>query len=302
MRAGLLLLLAALSISPAGAQTAATEGEAHILSAFTTRADPRVLAPEVNVGPQLREQLGARTDIYAALVEQTIGKRLRVTLLEPGDAARYASIPGVTPGEPLVRLDAGELSLVLQYAPKEKAVTLVEQISAPKPPVVELPQAPPTPAAVEVAPPPKPAPAVVAPKPAPAVAAAAVAVTPRAAPKPRGDCVIKPVMSEQDMWNCSGPSRSTPIPPAVAVDAETAPAAPPALAAPPECVIKPVMSEEDLRICAAASRQSRPAAIEPAAQPVAAQKQEPAAPPAATDCVIKPVMSEAELRACGARR
>ncbi|HVJ11277.1 MAG TPA: hypothetical protein VNC62_06870, partial [Burkholderiales bacterium] len=103
MRAGLLLLLAALFISPAGAQTAATEGEAHILSAFTTRADPRVLAPEVSVGPQLREQLGTRTDIYDALVEQTIGKRLSVTLLPPGDAAPYASLPGMTPGDQLIR-------------------------------------------------------------------------------------------------------------------------------------------------------------------------------------------------------
>jgi hypothetical protein len=81
---------------------------------------------------------------------------------------------------------------------------------------------------------------------------------------------------------------------------EAAPAAPPAPQRP--CVIKPVMSEEDLRVCAAAARQSRPAVVEPAAQPVAAQKQEPAAPAATPECVIKPVMSEAELRACGARR
>ena len=357
MRAGLLLLLAALFVTPAGAQTAATEGEAHILSAFTTRADPRVLSPEVSVGPVLREQLGARTDIYAALVEQTMGKQLRVTVLPPDEAARYTSISGFTAGEPVVRLDAGELSLLMQYAAKEKAVMAVEQISAPQAavqaapeppqPVVELPPAPPTPSAVEAAPlaappvvmekpkpaprvaakpAPKPAPVVVAPKPAPAVAAAAVPATPRAAPKaapkPRGDCVIKPVMSEQDLWNCSGPSRSTPIPPAPIVDVEAAPAAPPALAAPPpveavpavaaatpappapqpQCVIKPVMTDEDLRICAAAARQSRPAVVEPAPQPVAAQKSEPVAAPAPPECVIKPVMSEAELRACGARR
>jgi hypothetical protein len=375
MRAGLLFFLATLFIPSAGGQTAATEGEAHILSAFTTRADPRVLSREVSVGPVLREQLGGRTDIYAALVEQTIGKPLRVTLLPPAEAARHASIPGFAAGEPLVRLDAGGLSLVMQYAASQKTVTLVEQISAPQPAAQAAPEPPPPapepPPVVEAAPlatPPvvekpkaapraaaKPAPAVAVPKP-PTVAAPAVAATPRTPPKPRGDCVIKPVMSELDMWNCSGPGRSTPVLAAPAVDVPAAPAAPPALAAPLECVIKPVMSEEDLRICAAASRQSRPriaapvettaataavatpatlqppppqcvikpvmseedlricaaaarqgrpAVVEPAAQPVAAQKQEPAAPPAAPaapECVIKPVMSEAELRACGARR
>ena len=343
MRTGLLFLLAAHFITPAGAQTAATEGEAHILSAFTTRVDPRVLAPEVNVGPMMREQLGARTDIYAALVEQTMGKRLRVTVLPPDEAARYTSISGFTAGAPVMRLDAGELSLLMQYAAKEKAVMAVEQISAPqaavqaapKPPqpVVELPPAPPAPPAVEAAPlaappvvippvaappvvppvvaAPKPAPAVVAPKPAPAaavpkpvpaVAAPAVAATPRTPPKPRGDCVIKPVMSEQDMWNCSGPGRSTPMLAAPAVDVEASPAAPPALAAPPECVIKPVMSEEDLRICAAASRQSRPRITAPVeATPATAAPGTPAtlqAPP--PQCAIKPVMTEEDLRICAA--
>jgi hypothetical protein len=258
MRAGLLLLLAALFLTPAGAQTAATEGEAHILSAFTTRADPRVLAPEVNVGPQLREQLGARTDLYAALVEQTVGKRLSLTLLPPGDAVRYASIPGVTPGELLIRVQAEDLVLLMQYAAKEKAVTLVEQISEPKPAVVELPPAAPTPPAVEAAPladPPVAGPPVVAPpvaKPKPAAAKPPVVVAaPKPAPKPRGECVIKPVMSEQDLWNCSGPSRSTPIPPAVAVDVQAEPAAPAAPPATPQCVIKPVMSDAELRACGA---------------------------------------------------
>lgn len=101
------------------------------------------------------------------------------------------------------------------------------------------------------------------------------------------------------MWNCSGPSRSTPIPPVVAVDVQAEPAAPPALAAPPECVIKPVMTEEDLRICAAASR-SRPRIASPApaeAAPVAAATPAPVPQP---QCVIKPVMTEEDLRICAA--
>ncbi|HVJ09938.1 MAG TPA: hypothetical protein VNC62_00055, partial [Burkholderiales bacterium] len=57
--------------------------------------------------------------------------------------------------------------------------------------------------------------------------------------------------SEQDLWNCSGPSRSTPIPPAVAVDVQAEPAAPAAPPATPQCVIKPVMSDAELRACGA---------------------------------------------------
>jgi hypothetical protein len=62
--------------------------------------------------------------------------------------------------------------------------------------------------------------------------------------------VIKPVMSEEDMWNCSGPA----VPAALErLPAETKaqPAAPPPTlkAAPAECEIKPVMTDDELRAC-----------------------------------------------------
>jgi hypothetical protein len=143
------------------------------------------------------------------------------------------------------------------------------------------------------------------------------AVAPKvAAPaKPRGDCAIKPVMTEEDMWNCSAPGQasnplvSTPAPAAAAPAATTFTPQPSAApSAPRECVIKPVMTEEDLRACAA-ERRSQPvmpkevsapaSAPAPAAPPVASVQAPSATPPAAPrECVVKPVMSEDDLRAC----
>lgn len=333
MRAWILYsaLILNLSINPAAAQQpSATEGEAHILSALTSGADPGVLAAGVDVGPALRKQLGGETDsrkIYDALVERTSGKPLRVNLLAPGEVVRYASLPGVQVGEPLIRLEAGEVVLLFQYASKQKNVTFVEQLSKPEapkpPPIVEVPlpttppppEPPPAPVATPAPTPPVPAapapaatptpPAVVIEKPRPpAVAVQKPAAPVRAEkPRPRGECVIKPVMSEQDLWNCSGPVRPVAVErPALPVEAPKPAAARTETPAPRgECVIKPVMSEEDLRNCAVA----RPVALERPAPPVAVEKPQPPAPAAPQpkrECVIKPVMSEEDLRACGVRR
>jgi hypothetical protein len=204
-------LAAILFADPALAQPAdAREGEAHILSAFTSHADPGVLADSVRLGPALRAEFGGDTDsrrIYAALVDRTAGKPLRVRPLTPEEAARHASLVGGLP-EPLLVLEAGEVALLMQYAPKEKDVVFVEQLrgaqvelprEAPKPAaVVEVPVAPVAkPAVVEM---PKP---VVVEKPKP-VPAAVVVEKPKPAPpaRPRGECVIKPVMTDDDLYNC----------------------------------------------------------------------------------------------------
>jgi hypothetical protein len=137
-------------------------------------------------------------------------------------------------------------------------------------------------------------------------AAATPASAPMLAKPPAPECVIKPVMTEEELRICASASRqSRPAPVETSVPPVAA-QAPMTTKPTPECVIKPVMSEEELRICAASSRQARPvAAAEP---PRATDKSQPAAPqpaslPAASrDCVIKPVMSEEDLRACGVRR
>jgi hypothetical protein len=139
MRASLIFGALALNllVAPvAGQQARVTEGESHILSAFTSGADPGVLSSGVDIGPALRKELGGETDsrkIYDALVERTAGKQLRVELLTPGEVVRYASLPGVKAGEPLIRLEAGDVLLLFQYASKQKNVTFIEQLGKPAP-------------------------------------------------------------------------------------------------------------------------------------------------------------------------
>ena len=276
--AGLALAAPAMAQLP-GTAPPAVQADAHIFSAFTTRTDPRLLADNVALGPALRGQIGEEKDssrIYDALMAGVAGKPVRSRTLSIGEAAGYASL-GVNAVDPVVLVEADDLRLLMQYSIAEKNVAFVEQLAgapvaltpqaAPKPePIVERalptepPPPPPAPPASVVAPAAKPA---AAPKPrtAPVAPVAAVPATPTpAAPRPaqrsgpRGECVIKPVMSEDDLWNCSAPGQAssprieTPAPAAAA----SASFAPPASDQPrAECVIKPVMTEEDLRACSA---------------------------------------------------
>jgi hypothetical protein len=296
MRAGAFCAALALNVSlvaAAAAQTAATDAEAHIFSAFTSRADHRVLADEVKLGPALRRELGAAASgrqVYDELLERLSGRFFRVNAVRAADAAQYAVLVGGS-AEPLVLLEAGELVVLMQYAPKDKQVAFVEQLSAPAPKVepVQLPPEAPKPAPIVEVPlpatPPAPPPAVVekrapAPPPPPVVVEkpvapkvaekpkppAPVAVQKPMLVKPRGECVIKPVMSEDDLWNCSAPSSTQPVAQPAPVSLEAP--------APPATVQK--------------------------SQPSAAQAPHPVSRPRA-ECVIKPVMTDDDLRACGAR-
>jgi len=228
------------------------EARSHIASAFVTGADPRVLAERVTLGPVLRKRLGDEADsrkVYDALVDATSGRDVRVRALSFTETERFLSVPGVRAGgDPLFALQAEELVLVLQYASPQKSVTFIEQLSAaparaaaaPKP--APPPAPPPAPAAAPVPAPaaapaaaPKPAPVLKfeppvrrAPSPPPSTpepptpapsAKPAPSVTPSAAPqpsaapmKPTGDCVIKPVMSDQDFVNCGATPRQPVLP------------------------------------------------------------------------------------------
>jgi hypothetical protein len=258
------LLFAGLALAaPAPAQIPGTpppavQADSHIFSAFTTRTDPRVLADNVALGPALREQLGDENDsrrIYDALVAGVAGKSLSSRSLSIAEAVQYTSL-GVNSADPVVLVEAGDVRLLMQYSSAEKNVAFVEQLAGtpvamptiqdvPKPePIVER--------ALPTEPPPVAAPPVAAPvaKPAAALKPAAAA---RPQSRPRGECVIKPVMSEDDLWNCSAPGQAsipqtaTPAPAAAA-----APFVPPATVQPAaECVVKPVMTDEDLRACGA---------------------------------------------------
>jgi hypothetical protein len=272
--AGLALVAPAPAQIP-GIPPPAVQADSHIFSAFTTRSDPRVLADNVALGPALRGQIGEEKDsrrIYDALMAAVAGKSVRSRTLPIGEAVGYASL-GVNSADPVVLVEADDVRLLMQYSVAEKNVAFVEQLAgtpvallqqAPKPePIVERalptepPPAPPAPPVAVAAP--TAAPAVTAPavpKPVP-VAKPAAAPKPRAAPVaavpaapkpaaarpaersgPRGECVIKPVMSEDDLWNCSAPGQAS------SPQIETpAPAAAAALAAPAadqpraECVV-----------------------------------------------------------------
>lgn len=130
MRATLAFIAAILLSTPSLAQFAkVSEGESHIASAFTSGADPTVLAADVRLGPALRGQLGNadRRRVYDALVDRVAGVELKVNLLSAGDAARYAKLVGSL-ADPLIMVEAGEVALLMQYADRFKHVTFVEQL------------------------------------------------------------------------------------------------------------------------------------------------------------------------------
>ena len=131
-RAGALAtaLVVGVWMSGAAAQFAkVSEGESHIASAFTSGADPKVLADDVRLGPVLRRELGDADGrkVYAALFARVSGRTLKVDLLAPADAARYATLVGRV-ADPLIRLEAGEVALLMQYAQSAQHVTFVEQL------------------------------------------------------------------------------------------------------------------------------------------------------------------------------
>jgi len=225
MPRALALLIAGLAIAaPALAQLGVVpkpevEGEAHIFSAFTSGADPRVLAERVALGPALREQLGAdaeRGRVYDTLVALVAAKPLRTRTVRAAEAAIHASLPGVKAAEPLVMLEAGDVQLLLQYAPSERNVAFVEQLAGTTiatptrqgrkaAPVVEVPlptEAPPPPPPVAVQKPAAPAPSVQKPRPQMAPPLAAQPAAPALQAAPQRECVIKPVMSDEDLRAC----------------------------------------------------------------------------------------------------
>ena len=273
------LALAAQGHAQLGVPSPAVQAESHIFSAFTTRSDPRVLADDLKLGSALKGQLGAdlsTAQLYDALMARIAGWQLRTSSVPPGEAASYTAL-GVNSADPLVIVEAGDVRLLMQYSVAEKSVAFVEQLAgapvaaptlppeakphaqAPKPePIVEkaLPTEPPP--AVTVAPAaaakPKPVPVAV-PKPTIIPKVAPVVAAPKAAApaKPRGECVIKPVMTEDDLWNCSAPGQaSSPlvsIPAPSPAEPATSAFAPVPMTPQRECVIKPVMTEDDLRAC-----------------------------------------------------
>jgi len=227
-------------------KTTEQQARSYILSAFMTGAAPAVLASDVKVNPALREKLAVEPQadgraVYLAMVRLTSGKSLTVRPPSEEDLAK-AELRS-EPGKPLFAMDVGSTVFVMQYdlesdnvtqvADATRPVAVTSPVTAPvqPQPIVEAPK----PAVEAPKPAPEPAPTAVAP-PAPAAepvariqvveprepkftqAPAAPPVAPRAVQvtreeprppllKPAGPCVIKPVMSDQDLVNCGATPR-----------------------------------------------------------------------------------------------
>jgi hypothetical protein len=222
-------------------KTTEQQARSYLLSAFMTGAAPNVLSDDVKVPATLRERLALAPEsdsraVYYAMVRLTAGKSLTVRPAKIDELERTET--QVEAGKPMFALDVSDSTFVMQYdldrdtvmalADATRPVAVTSPVTAPEPPkAIEADAAaavvPTAAAAAEVAKPAEPAPAaapeplpgarvqVVEPRepkfnkpvPAPTPAAIPVREEPRLPPlKPNGACVIKPVMSDQDLVNC----------------------------------------------------------------------------------------------------
>jgi hypothetical protein len=226
----------------------------------------------------------------------TDGKPLRVHKATAEEIARYKPQTKRELRDPIFTVQAGDIALLVEYDMQANAIPFVGQLGVAYQPPVAAPRAAPVRPVATIAP--KPASARVPPPP------------PAEVLKPNGPCVVKPVMSEQDLANCraapGGVARvqsAPPPPPAPVVVKPQARAAPPPPPAVPQrtapCEVKPVMSEEDLANCrnapggAARVQPGPPVVVKPQARAEPAPQPQRAAP-----CEVKPVMTEEDLAAC----
>jgi hypothetical protein len=237
-----LLLIVALAAAPALAQRTPTsaktteqQARSYVLSAFMTGAAPLIISDDVRVAPELREQLGLPPDADARTVYQDLmrlmgGKPLNVRPAIRDEIARAQARP--EPDKPCFTIEAGGDLLLVQYDLERDDIIFVAQpglaVAQTKPPSPPAPAAEPPMTEIKPAPAPaaaseplrateiKPAPAVVAPQiiepqvPRPAAKPVPPAPAAQARPpalRPSGPCVIKPVMSDQDLVNCGATPR-----------------------------------------------------------------------------------------------
>jgi hypothetical protein len=224
-------------------KTTEQQARSYVASAFMTGAAPLILSEDANVSPALRQRLGLAADansraVYQAIVTLTGGKAVQVRRASPEEVT-MAQAPSA-PEKPVFAIEAGDATLIVQYDLERDNIAFVGQpgitavaapVTAPAAPE-RVPDPPPAPA-VAAAPPvaaaepaPKPAatvlqtvepqlPRAAKPSPPPPVAAAVRPAPPAPQPpqrteprlRPNGECVIKPVMSDQDLVNCGASAR-----------------------------------------------------------------------------------------------
>lgn len=223
----------ALAQTPPG-KTTEQQARSYIVSAFMTGAAPMVIAEDATITPDARQRLGvpATADtraVYEAIVAAARGTP--PTARPPTADEVTKSGAELQPGKPLFAVESGDTTLVVQYDLQRDAISFVGQPGGPVAVATPVPQPaapekvaePPAPVAAPVEPP-KPAPTlapqVVEPReprvakpappavPKPPAVQAARSAEPRLPPlRVNGPCVIKPVMSDQDLVNCGATPR-----------------------------------------------------------------------------------------------
>ncbi len=228
------LLVTALCATPAlaqqpGASEKTTEQQArsYVASAFTTGAAPAIVSEKVVVSPALRQRLDLAPGadgpaVYKAILGVTSGRQVQVRRAAADEIAA-SEAPAPVSEQPVFAMEAGDATLIMQYdlghdsisfVGLPGAVAMAAPVVAPAPPQ-KVPETPPAPAATAAE---KPEPAAVAAPKVQVVEPQVPHATPRSMVsmqepphppplKPSGPCVIKPVMSDQDLVNCGATPR-----------------------------------------------------------------------------------------------
>ena len=170
--------IGALACVSAHAQQPVSEKAAadYIYGGFLTDAAHAILSPNVRISPDLRQRLSLPSDadsrrIYDALVKLTDKKTLVVRKASAGELSRFA---GGDPKQPLFVLEAGNTRLLIQYDLVANNIPFVGLLYGTE---------------------------------EPAFARKPVSPAPATPLRPTGPCVVRPVMSDQDLANCAATPR-----------------------------------------------------------------------------------------------
>jgi hypothetical protein len=215
--------------TPASAKTTEQQARSYILSAFMTGSAPLIISDDVRVASELRQQLGLPPDadsraVYQDLLRLIGGRPLNVRPAIRDEIGKAQA--SCEPDKPCFTLEGASEPLLVQYDLERDSIVFVAQpslaVAQTKP---AAPSAPPAKTAEEkapevsapvaetrpVAPVPAPAPQVIEPQ-VPRGAAKPAPPPPAAQARPpalrrTGPCVIKPVMTDQDLVNCGATPR-----------------------------------------------------------------------------------------------
>lgn len=218
-------LVAVIAASPAFAQqppakTTEQQARSYVASAFITGAAPVIMSERVTVSPALRQHLNLDPAadgpaVYKAMMKFTAGKPVSVRRAAADEVAA-SEAPAPVSEQPIFALEAGDSTLIVQYDLAHDNISFVGLPGAVATPAAAVAPTPPekmadTPQKPAAAPEPKPLQVVEPQIPHMATPSATAAAAPQEPPRPplrkSAPCVIKPVMTDQDLVNCGATPR-----------------------------------------------------------------------------------------------